>query len=200
MPDTTDYSEFSPFTLREGEWLDNNSSLANAIENGAETINRREIISNGATVASGALRLTYFTAHKNIVCSKILNITGTTGAGATPTLIRMGLYEVAENGDLTLVASTPNDTTLFSLTFLVYQKAFSASYTLKAGQRYAVGILIVSTATLPTFYGAAIILADILNSNPRLSGAVTGLSDLPSSVAGGSVSSLNTQIYSQLLV
>ena len=138
---------------------------------------------------SGSLHLTYFDADKTAVVTTVGARSGGTAAGATPTVARIGLYSVAANGDLTLIASTANDTALFSAANTNYSKSFSASATVTRGQRLAVGVLVVSGATMPTLVGnSGNAGSSELAIAPRLCGLVTGQTDLPSSVAAGSVS------------
>lgn len=94
----------------------------------------------------------------------------------------MGLYSVAGSGDndsdLTMIASTANDTTLFGSQWTTYTRNFSASASITAGSLYAVGVLVVTSAAVPNFKG---ILADVTNLNsiaPMLFGQLSGQSDL----------------------
>lgn len=163
---------------------------------GAETMSRMSATTTNTT-ASGQLRLGYFTASTATTVANALIATGTTAAAATPTVVRIGLYSVATNGDLTLVASTPNDTTLLAAVNTLYTKALSASYQLVAGQRYALGFLIVTAAATPTIAGtfpasSATALAAL---NPRLCGVVTGQTDLPASVLAANVTNTTNMPY-----
>ena len=114
----------------------------------------------------------------------------------------MGVYSVAGNGDLTLVASTPNDTSLFAATFTAYPKALSASLQKTAGARYAAALLVVSGATMPTFHGlqlaATSIISTLTRDNPAIIGRLTGQTDLPNSVAVGSLSGTQIVIATKL--
>lgn len=197
MP-TEDYSRFSPFNVREGSWL---SSLpdSNEVAAGIGSMDRAAIITNGIVITTQSMRLTYFTAVRDEVVTRIEISTGSTAAAATPTICRMGLYTVASNGDLTLVASTPNDTTLFAAATTVYSKALSASYTLQKGQRYAFGILVVTAVATPTFYGNGQIPAAIAAYNPRISGVVAGQADLPASVANASITTTSQVFFAAFL-
>lgn len=157
------------------------------IDVGEETFSRRLVTSNQAATTTQILRLSYFTARKTETTTAVRVLSGATAAGATPTLIRVGLYTVSAVGDLTLVASTPNDTALFASPSTAYTKAFSASYAKVAGQRYAVGVLVVTAATAPTLLGSAALSGGEPSVAPVIAGLVTGQSDLPSPVAAGSV-------------
>ena len=96
----------------------------------------------------------------------------------------MGLYAVGTTGDLTLVASCPNDTTIWAAASSKYSRALSASYGLVAGTRYATGLLFVGT-TAPTVHGFSGLIGAELALSPRLCASRAGLTDLPASVAVG---------------
>lgn len=157
--------------------------------------------SNGPGV-SGSMALTYFYADHTETISTMTAITGATAAGATPTLCRMGIYTVAANGDITLVASTPNDTTLFAAANTAYPKGLSSSYGLIQGALYTTALIVVSGATIPLFHGVQYPSTAPMNTVARVSpafiGRVTGQTDLPASVAVGSITGLQTQIGIQL--
>lgn len=161
------------------------------------TIPRAIAAGTGTAIgASQALALSYFTADQNLTVNNVYTRGGSTAAGATPTLVRFGLYTVASNGDLTLVASTANDTTLFSSANSSVNKALSASYNMVAGQRYAAGWLVVSAAAIPTIISTTSILpGSELAIEPRLMSQITGQSNLPSSVANASLSTFTGGVH-----
>lgn len=195
---TMDYSKSSPFNAREGDWLfalpDDTS---NALSVGQSTLPRGDIQSASVALTSGQMRLRYFTSVKTETVTQTRTLTGNTAA-ATPTLCRVGLYIVEANSDITLVASTPNDLTLWAAATTRYTKALSAPYDLVRGTRYALGILYIGTTT-PTMYGANVLLAAETFEEPRLNASIGSLSDLPSTVANGSLASLTSGIYSVIL-
>ena len=164
-----------------------------ALTSGESTLSRRNIITAGATLTSGLVRLTYFTAKKTETITSVRVGTGTTAAG-TPTLCRIGIYEVDGSGNLTLVASTANDTALWAAQNTTYTKALSASWSKVAGQRYAIGLLFVGT-TAPTIQGQVLSLGDELGQAPRLCGGRSGQSDLPSTITVGNVADTSHQCY-----
>lgn len=142
-------------------------------------------------VASQALNLSYFRAPRAFHSTSVKMYTGSTAAAATPTLIRHGLWLVDPlTGNLTsLVASTPNDTTLFAATNTGYSKNWSSTFDFSRGQWYAHGILIVSAVALPTVFGIfgvnGFILSGVL---PRVSGTLLTQADLPATATGASLS------------
>jgi hypothetical protein len=110
---------------------------------------------------------------------------GTAAVGTT--LARIGVYSVDGSGNLTLIGSTANDTTLWNTATTVYTKSFSSSFAITRGTRYAVAPLVVGTSTAPTMYGNAVLIASEGGVAPQLGGLVGGQSDLPSTVTAGSV-------------
>jgi hypothetical protein len=152
-------------------------------------------------LATGTMQLTFFTADKTQSVSGATVRTGSTAAAATPTLCRIGLFSVAANGDIALIASTPNDTTLFAAASTTYTKAFSASVGVTLGDRLAVGILVVSGAAMPTMAGntAGTLLGSAeMAIASRLAGQVASLSDLPSSTVAASIANNTALIYSRV--
>lgn len=143
----------------------------------------RELASANSAVhpGTGILWLTYFTARKTESCGAVRVPGGVTLAGATPTLVRFGMYEVAPDGSLTLVASTANDTTLFATAFNTATRSWTAPFIKVAGKRYAIGILIVSAAAMPSVYGNSGNSSE-LGRAPMICSQVSSLTDLPSTV------------------
>lgn len=145
-----------------------------------------------ALPASGTVAFGYWTADKTEAITTVTTYTGNTAAGATPTLCRVGIYSVAANGDLTLITATTNDTALWAATFSTYAKALAATFNKVAGVRYATGILIVSGAAIPLMvsasYGGSVVQSATSGVAPAIVTNLTGQTDLPSSVAVGSLS------------
>jgi hypothetical protein len=172
----------------------------NALTAGQETFSRLLINNVAGGGVSGVLRLTYFTARKTETITQVRVVSGSTAAGATPTVVRFGLYSVAANGDIALIASTANDTALLATINTAYTKALSASVDLVAGTRYAFGILVVSAATMPTFLCLATTIGGSeLNVAPRISALIAGQADLPASVANASLSAAALAFYAVVL-
>lgn len=164
------------------------------LEVGEESISRF-LAPSAITLTSGLLRLTYRRASRSELITQFRIITNTTPAGATPTLVRMGLWTVAANGDLALVASTPNDTALLAGATTTYSKAATSPYQKVAGQWYAFGVLVVTGATAPTVYGASSLTAAEKGFAPQLAAAVAGQTDLPASLPVASATSTAVSIY-----
>ena len=168
---------------------------------GAMTMERRFASSSAVSIVSGAMRFSFFTAPRAETIANVAVLTGNTAAGATPTLCRVGIYSVAANGDLTLIGSCSNDTSLFAAANTRYVRALSASYSAALGQRYALAVLVVTAAATPTFVGIATnsVLAASFATSPRVTAALNSQSDLPASVAAGSLGTTNLGVYGEVL-
>jgi hypothetical protein len=153
---------------------------SSGLVSGESALPRQLINSTGISMTSGTIRLTYFTARKSETVNNVRVLCGTTAAGATPTLIRVGIYTVANNGDLTLVASTASDTTLLAAANTAYTKALSAPYAKVAGTRYALGLIVVTAAALPTMGGNSVIggLGSEAGQTPKLCASFAAQTDL----------------------
>jgi hypothetical protein len=158
---------------------------ANLLSVGEEVALRDLVTGQTAALASGSVGLSYFTARKTEVSTQGTMLSGTTAAAATPTLCKFGVYSVASNGDLTLVASTVNDTTLFASTGTTYLKSWTSSFTKIAGQRYAFAQIVVSGVARPIF--AAVGAGVGVFSAPLLAAQFTGQTDLPASITAASL-------------
>lgn len=153
---------------------------------------------NGTVSApTGVCRFAMFTARKTETVTQIRTITGAAAASGV-TLCRIGVYSVDAADNLTLVASTTNDTSLWIATTTVYTKALTAGFSKVRGTRYAVGLLFVGSGA-PTWVGNSTLLASEGAIVPRLNASVSGLSDLPSSELVGSLSSSPNMPYAVLL-
>ena len=181
-----------------GTWV-NPRELSDLLASGEETFARGTMNSTaGIAPVSGSMRFSYFTSRKSETTTQVKVYVGGTAAGATPTVCRIGLYTVAASGDLTLVASTANDTALFNSSGAV-TKAWSSSYAKVSGTRYAVGLVVVSGATMPTFSGSVIGQGVEALVAPALSSSLAGQTDLPSSVAAGSLGNTGQRLYAAIL-
>lgn len=141
----------------------------------------------GITLGTQNLCLSYFTARHTGNVGSAVTRTGSGGAGATPTICRIGIYSVASNGNITLIGSTANDTALWNAANTTFTKALSVATPLTAGSRYAVGLLVVTGSTAPVILGNPVTPAPLAGLAPLTAGLVAGQSNLPSSVASGSI-------------
>ena len=177
------------------------SEYIDAVNPGQLTGPRSDFSSTSAPV-SQKLVLSYFTAARAETWTNASAITGGTVPN-TITLSRFGLYAVsADNEDLTLVASSVNDTALFATQSSLRTKAFAIPYVSAEGARYALGILIVAT-TCPNFVttapgGVAAITAVEKAVKPRLTGEIAGQADLPSTIANSALATADRLYYGRL--
>jgi hypothetical protein len=157
------------------------------------------------TINSGILELNHFTPISDITISQISMSNG----GTLATLLSycaMGIYTVSGT-TYTLVARTASDTTLFTTTTnTIYSKSFDttggypASYTLVAGNRYAVAILATGTGTMPALMSitnGSTAGANILALDPRITGNLSGQTALPTSIST-TLSVTSTQRWARL--
>ena len=166
---------------------------------GTTTVDRREV--NAApTMTSQLLRLAYFTAPRAETIANLAVCTSSTAAGATPSLVRFGIYSVAGNGDLTLVASIANDTALFAAANTRYARALSVSLPVTLGQRYALGVLVVTAAAAPTVLGVApnSALNTPFATSPKLVASLAAQSDLPSSISSASLAQSTGVVFGEV--
>lgn len=166
--------------------------LSSRILNVGESTIPRYNLGNGLALTSGNLYLTYFMAEKT---ETVNNINAYCGGGAATgtTLMQIGIYSPAytvvksgsgypfffptDLGDLYLVASIPNDTTLFNISSTKYTRALSTPFYKERGMVYAIGVLFVGT-TGPQLIGQAVVNNAagmvVLNEGPPIATVVTG--------------------------
>jgi hypothetical protein len=148
---------------------------------------------------SGELTLYCFTAGVSRAITKLgLSVGATAAAGVT--YCALGLYTVnTTTGAMTLVASTPNTTTAAAAAYTPYQIGLTATYSLVAGTRYAVGFLMLAT-TMPVMNAAAG-SDDYGNNNfvsgvqNRLLGQITGETTLPATIADSAIGANGNAVH-----
>lgn len=141
------------------------------LASGESILPRRAVTSGEATLTPGALCLTYFTAAKTEEIGQVRTCTGPEAADGA-SLCRIGVYEVDNIGNLTLVASTANDTSLWSASNTTSGSAFINSFQKKRGVRYALGCLIVGASKSVGVIGLASLHRDEAAESPRLCGSL----------------------------
>lgn len=154
----------------------------------SNVLNRNALAANQHN--TGFLYLAYFTARITATVTNVVTYV-TAIAAATPTICRIGVYSVAGNGDLTLLNSTTNDTTLWNATG-ANTKALSSTWSKVKNTRYAVGTIVVTAAAGPTLVGNVIpglsaTAYTVLGNAPRVVGTLGSQTDLPSSVTEASL-------------
>jgi hypothetical protein len=141
-----------------------------------------------ATLTSGTVYFTFFSPLWTTTISSVTAISAGTASTGT-SLVRFGLYSLS-GGTATLVASTANDTTVFSSTNTASTRNLDTSYQLVAGNRYALAVLVVGS-TPGTVYTAFNNPPAALSAlEPRLTGAVALQTNLPSTASSFTASSI----------
>lgn len=178
------------------------ATTASLLTTGQETFPREYAASNSPTFTSGNIGLTFFTARKSETSTQVRVVTGSTQAAATPTLCRIGLYTIDASNAGTLVASVASDTALFAAAATVYTKSWSVSIAMTAGQRYALGVIVVSGAAVPTYIGQLISSSSVTTETataPLLCARISGQTDLVGSFVAGSLVNTNNRLYAAIL-
>lgn len=115
---------------------------------------RTMIATNAVTATSGSILLTPFIASRSEPITKMRVRVGATIAG-TVTTIKLGVYEIDQNSNLTLVAVTANTTTMCATANATGTlTSLTATWQKKYGHLYATGFIFVGT-TAPTLWGGA---------------------------------------------
>ena len=175
-----------------GPYITENDVLNHSAQNAPryaslETFPRSGVASSN-TLTSQRLQVMFWTSP---VTRTITTMSFTTAgtAAATVTTIRYGIYTLsypnATGASLTctLAASTANDATLLAATNTEYPKALSASYTLNAGQRYGLAILVDATTAGTVACNTGTVNAGLLGTGivPQLGTHVSAQANLPAS-------------------
>lgn len=151
------------------------------------------IYNGGVSQVSGSLYVAYFTARRSRSVTTLAAFSHTT-ASAGLTLARMGLYSADASDNLTLLAGTANDTTLFNTANTAYDRAITATPLTKGG-RYAFGLLAVGTTpgNRKGYLGGASDTG-LASRTPRVAGVLTGQTDLPASVSSASLATTGMNV------
>jgi len=172
---------------------------ANSSSSVIDIFPRGEVQLQTGTPTSGTVWWTFFTPATTVTVSSITMVSGNATAASGLTLARFGLYTFDET-TATLVARVASDTTLFGSLVTAYQRSFAtaggypSSYTLNAGSRYGIGVIVVGT-TMPNLVGRAVGIG-VSGLSPRMSGSLASQSDLPTSATVGT--SQQSQQFSRL--
>ncbi len=140
---------------------------------------------NALSLSTQVLSLSYWTAATSGTATTVTTVTGGTAASGL-TYANIGIYAVAANGNLTLLASTGDlHASLWTSTFTNYASTLTASFSRQAGVRYALGLLAVGT-TPPALSGNSV-EGWFSTVSPTLCAVLSGQSTLPSTVTAGSL-------------
>jgi hypothetical protein len=176
------------------QWLGGNSST------GVDVF-PLTLVSAGVNYTSGAVYITFFTPLVTTTITSITYFNGTAFSGVT--FSKFGLYTYDES-TATLVAATASNTGNFASANSSYNRVLSSagslptSYTLTAGTRYGVAVLVVGT-TMGQIICRASANTSIFVPSPRQHAVVTNQTDLSSSYAVGSFANTATCPFARLL-
>ena len=153
------------------------------LTSGVAIIPRWTCVAN-SQLYSGVLNLTYWNSTVTQAAGHVETyVTGTASSGAT--YANVGIYAIASNGDLTLLASTGDvHTTIWAGQYTLYNTALTSTFSQQPGTSYALGVLAVGTG-LPGLAGA--VPSGLEFIAPILHGVVSGLSTLPATVAHATI-------------
>lgn len=176
-------------------WIDTDETAYNSVaqpwlraslHNSATTLDvpTRELVNGTTAISTNITYFSFFTPTEDLTVSNISFASGSTVASGV-SLIRFGLYTF-DGTTATLVARTNNDASRFTVANTLYTAAldatggFPTSYTLTAGSRYAVAVVVVASTT-PSLASIASGSAStaILAASPRMAGFASATSDLP---------------------
>lgn len=144
------------------------------------------------TLTDGRIYLVYFTPRAAINSLANMSIVAR-DAGVGQTLGRLGIYSVnTTSGDLTKVAQTAADATIFTTGLSAITRALEAAVSLASGSRYALALLSVGGTTAPKVHGSWLgpgggaLMTQASQDGPS-SGAVNTQTDLPATILGTAV-------------
>jgi len=161
----------------------------------------RFFATSSLTLATGTMRYVQFVPVQDITVSSIAISSGSV-ASASVTLARFGIYAI-NGSSLQLVARTASDTTIFNTASTVYTRSldttggYPATYTLTAGTRYYVGLIVVGT-TAGSVANTTLLAAQLAALSPALSYLLAAQSDLPTAPTIASLTVSTGPIYARL--
>ena len=178
----------NPLTSTGLEWVDTTTPSAGSRNEDVTTVDVYPRQGNWfGSVANGNAYFTFFTPRWDITADNIRVVSAGTAASGT-TSARLGLYTF-DGATATLVARTAVDTTLFSSTNTAYIRSFDttggypATYNLIAGQRYALAVIWVGSSPATVYTAFELIPSAMSTLSPRMTGVVSGQTDLPTTAA-----------------
>lgn len=174
--------------------------LLGFIDGAVETASRYS--DQTVTLTSQRALFAYLTAYRTLSVTQLMTMSRGTAVG-TLTSHRLGIYTVADNGDLTLVARTASQVSgTYAATFTEYAYAldttggYPASYNLIKGVRYAFGEVTVFASTAPAIKAVCSNSSSATTARaPRLASRLDSQSDLPTSAAAGTLSNTSDILY-----
>jgi hypothetical protein len=162
---------------------------------GAATMSKMDIGVSSLAINSNTVRFGYLTAPRTETVTQLVLRCGAVAASATPTVVQFALYSVASNGNLTKLSETANDTALLSAQNTDYAKALGASVPLTAGQRYAIGVLVVTAGTVPQVAATNTLGGTSSTLLPYMATTYAASGSFPSSIVFGTLGIHASVIY-----
>ena len=165
------------------------------------------LTTNTLSMTSGAIILTPFVAARSEAITKLLVRVGTTAA-ATVTTIKVGIYEVNQAGNLTLIAVSANTTTMCAtINAAGTLTSLTSTFNKIANRLYATAFIFVGTTAPLLLGGSGTAFTSTAASAPfnlmPINGALrrTGQTDLitPLALNTLSISSGTNQPYMEML-
>jgi hypothetical protein len=161
----------------------------------------RNVQNTAHGLASGSVLLAFFTPLVTRTITQITVGTGSTAAAGL-TLARLGLYTFDES-NATLVAAVASDTTLFAAANTAYTRSLStggglpSSYTLTAGSRYGLAMLVIGTTT-PSIIGLSSSGFNLTPLSPRINGQIPSQTNLPATFVSGNLAVTTNAFFARL--
>ncbi len=169
-------------------WVDDTAASAGSRNEDIATVDVAPRQGNwNGSVATGNVYFTFFTPRWDCTIDEIRVVSAATAATGT-TFARLGLYTF-DGTTATLVARTASDTSLFASTNTAYIRSFNttggypATYSLLAGQRYALGVLWVGSSPATLYTAFELIPSAMSALSPRMTGLVSAQADLPATAS-----------------
>lgn len=167
------------------------------IDGSSQTLPRTAPLSDDVAITSGTLYLSYLEASGSDEVNQLQFVVGDTAAGATPSLVKFALFVVESDGSLTRVAVGSSAEILGDPA--TAQSMQVTALDLVSGSRYALGLLVITNAATPTMVGVQSVLpSSIVASEPALAHVVTGLADMPTTVAVGDLEATTKILWGQV--
>jgi hypothetical protein len=166
---------------------------------GGETVIPRLLTTrNDINIGSGSLKLMYMRAKRSEAITQLRMATGST-VGTSPTLFRMGVYEV-DPATLahTLIAASDSLTTGLTTTSTTLTRTLTTTWNKVEGKLYGLAFLALESGTLLWEGTQTAQTADTNVSGSAVSSSLAAQTDLPSTIADASLSKASIN-YVQLM-
>ena len=180
-----------------------NSTNNRLLDAGGESVFDRIPLTNSNASASGQIRFAGFICQRSEVVKTVRLVTGGTAAGPTPTFGKVGVYH-RFGANWVKEAESINDINLFNAANSTFNVAMVSPMRKIVNEQYLVAQMMISAAALPVFQcpssgWVTAYMTDVLNQLPRLTGALTGQTDLPASIPDASIVNTTGTFHALLL-